>query len=101
AGKKIVGLIVFPHMVEAEAPVLALAISPLRRPMGRRVCAIGPIAARLIGLQPTVFAGLDPNPIVQGRVELHGLLWEGFIASRKLDRTPRTCSDRSNAPCLQ
>src|ERR1700678_1824120 len=54
AGEEIVGLVIFADMIEAEPPIFALAVASLRRPVGRRLGAIRPIAARLIGVQPAI-----------------------------------------------
>src|SRR6266852_4302571 len=64
ASEKIVGLVVFTDVTEAEAPVFVLAISTFRRPVARRLGAVRPVAARALGLQPAVLAGLDPDAII-------------------------------------
>src|ERR1700719_3206742 len=63
--KKIIGLIVFAGMLQAEPPVFAFAIAALRRPVARRLRAVRPVTAWLIGPQPPIFAGLDPDAIIQ------------------------------------
>src|ERR1700726_4010797 len=65
AVKKIIGLIVFAGMLQAESPVFAFAIAALRRPVARRLRAIRPVTAWPLGPQPPIFAGLDPDAIIQ------------------------------------
>ena len=86
AGKKIIGLIVFAYVIETEPPIFALAISPLRRPMGGRVGAARPFAARHGVAQPAILVGLDANSVEEGRVEFHDpSLCGRWSVSRKLD----------------
>src|ERR1041384_7742108 len=48
AGEVIVGMVVLADVLEAEAPVLVLPRTTLRRAMRRRVAAAFPLAARLL-----------------------------------------------------
>src|SRR5262249_55828164 len=65
AGEVIVRMIVLAHVLETEAPVLALAQAAFRRAMGGGAVAARPLAHGLVGLEPTVLAGLDPDAIEQ------------------------------------
>src|SRR5262249_18576580 len=71
-GEEIVRMVVFAHMPEAETPVLVLAIAALGSAVGRSPVAAWPFAARVLGAQPTILVGLDPNTVEQGRVAGHG-----------------------------
>src|SRR5262249_14402825 len=71
AGEEIIRMIVLADMSEAEAPVLVLTRTALRRPMGSRPVAARPFATRVLGAQPTILVGLDPNTVEQGRVVGH------------------------------
>src|SRR5262245_2666188 len=64
-------MVVFAYMPEAEAPVLVLAIAAFGGAVGRRPVAARPLTARVLGAQPTILVGLDPNTIEQGRVAGH------------------------------
>src|SRR5690349_20350273 len=66
AGEKIVGVVVLAHMIEAEAPVLALFTTTLWRPVGSPVGAARPLAGRHGVAQPAVLVGLDANAVEQG-----------------------------------
>src|SRR4051812_21640193 len=70
-GEEIVRMVVFAHVVEAEAPVLVLAIAPLRRTMGRGPTAARPLAGRMRGAQPPVEVRLDPDAVEEWRVGRH------------------------------
>src|SRR5262245_19453667 len=72
AGEVIVRMIVLAHVLEAEAPVLALAQAALGGAVARRAGAAGPLARRLIGGRPALLAGLHPDAIEDGRVQFHG-----------------------------
>src|SRR6516164_4371113 len=65
AGEKIVRIIIFTHMFEAELPVFAGAQPAFRRAMGRRRFASGPLAAWKLVAQAAVQFGLNPDPIEQ------------------------------------
>src|SRR5262249_12122761 len=71
AGKEIVRMVVFANVIEAEPPIFALAEPPLGRAVGRGRLAIRPFAGRALGAQPTIFVGLDPDAVKQGRVAFH------------------------------
>src|SRR5262249_61909602 len=71
AGKKFVGVVVSANVMEAKPPIFALAQSPLGRAVGRGRLAIRPFAGRALGAQPTIFVGLDPDAVKQGRVAFH------------------------------
>src|SRR5262249_36582396 len=49
SGEEIVGLVVFAHMLKAEAPVFALAQPALRSTVRRAFAAPRPVAARSVG----------------------------------------------------
>src|SRR5207237_7716792 len=61
AGEKIVGMIVFAHMVEAESPIFVRLRSAFRGPMGRRRVTAWPLAARVAGAQAPIPVRLDPD----------------------------------------
>src|SRR5207253_1399031 len=65
------GMVVLAHMLEAEAPIFALAQPSLGCSMGRRAGAAGPLAAGPIGARPAVLTRLDPDAVENGRVEFH------------------------------
>src|SRR5580658_10151871 len=71
AGKKIVGIVVFAHVLEAEPPILVGLQPTLRRAMSRRRLAARPLAGRQLGAQPAVLVGLDPDAIKQRRIRFH------------------------------
>src|SRR5262249_16108189 len=64
AGEKIVRIIIFTDMLEAELPVFAGAQPAFRRAMGRRRFASGPLAAWELIAQAVLF-GLNPDPVEQ------------------------------------
>jgi hypothetical protein len=66
SGEIIVRMVVFTHVLEAEAPIFILAEPALRRAVGGGVAAALPIAARCVGTQAAILAGLDPNSIEEG-----------------------------------
>src|SRR5437588_681648 len=68
AGEIVVGMVVFAHMLEAEAPVFPLAQSPLWRAVRRLKIAAWPLAHRRLPTRPAILLGLDPDPIEQRRV---------------------------------
>ena len=70
-GKEIVRLVVLPHVIQAEPPIFSLAQPPLGRAVGCGRLAVRPIAGRGLGMQPTVFVGLDPDAVEQGGVVFH------------------------------
>src|SRR3954469_11412664 len=73
SGKIIVGMIVFPNVLEAETPVLVLAQPAFGRAMRRLAAAARPLADRRIGGRLALLLGLDPDTIEQRRVEFHDL----------------------------
>src|SRR5208282_5949484 len=87
AGEKIVRIVVFAHVFEAELPILAGAQPALRRPMGGRCVATRPLAGRKLRAQPAVLVGLDPDAIKEGRVRWHYHDYAGrSMAGSRLDR---------------
>ncbi len=73
--EEIIGLVVFPHMVQAEMPVLLLLAAAFRRAMRRGVLALRPFThghiflhARLLLLR----GGLDADLVEVFRFEGHG-----------------------------
>src|SRR5262249_44101087 len=85
-GKKVIGLVIFAHVVEAEPPIFALARASLRCAVGRRLGASRPIARRTLRAQPPILVRLDANSIKKGRVEFHGeSLCRSPAKVRKLD----------------
>src|SRR5262249_2023976 len=85
--EEIVGMVVLAHMFQAEAPIFMFPSTPLRRPMGGGIAASGPFARRTLRPQPAVVVGLDPDAIVDGRIEFHDLtLCEVPRRSRKIDK---------------
>src|SRR5262249_61669302 len=70
-GEEIVRMVVFAYVAKAEAPVLILAVATLGGAVGRGPATARPFTARVLGAQPTIPVGLDPNPIEQGRVAGH------------------------------
>src|SRR5206468_1749350 len=67
-GEEIVGVVVLTHVIEAEAPVFVVAGAPLGRPIDRGAVAARPFTARVLGPQPAIPVGLDPDAVEQGRV---------------------------------
>src|SRR5262249_22138614 len=67
SGEEIVGLVVFAHMMEAEAPVFALAQPALGGAVRRALVAPWPVAARTVGAHAPILAGPDPDAVEQGR----------------------------------
>src|ERR1700736_1867613 len=87
SGEEIVGLVVFAHMMKAEAPVFALAQPALGGAVRRAFAAPRPIAAGAVGAHAPILAGLDPDAVEQGRTDLHGRRLCGPEgAGRKLDK---------------
>src|SRR5262249_47520434 len=70
-GEEIVRMIVFAHVIEAEAPILVLMPPPLRRAMGGSVAAAGPFARGRCSPPAPVLIRLDADAIVNGRIEFH------------------------------
>src|SRR5262245_7980479 len=68
-GEIIVGLIVFAHVLEAEAPVLAFPQATFGGPMGRRAAASRPLAGGRLRAQPTILIRLHTDAVEEGRVE--------------------------------
>src|SRR5215471_13854621 len=74
-------------MLQAEAPVLALAQAPLGSTVGRALPASRPVAARIVRAHAAILAGLDPDSVEQGRTDLHDhRLCGPEGARRKLDK---------------
>jgi hypothetical protein len=65
AGEVIVGVVVLAHVLQAEPPVLILALPALGRAMGRGIVAALPVAARHVGAPLAVLRRLDANAIEQ------------------------------------
>src|SRR5690348_1761733 len=65
AGEVVIRMIVLAHVIEAEAPVLALLGAPLRGAMGRSMDAARPVAARQFRARPAILVRLDANAIEQ------------------------------------
>src|SRR6185503_14201029 len=87
AGEIVVGMVVFPHMFEAEAPVFPLAQPALRRPVRRLAGAARPFANRRMTARLSVLFGLDPDTVEQRRVEFHDRPLCGCERyTRKLDK---------------
>src|SRR5262249_5562966 len=87
SGEEIVGLVVFAHMMEAEAPVFALAQPALGGAVRRALVAPRPVAARTVGAHAPILAGPDPDAVEQGRTDLHGRRLCGPEGTgRKLDK---------------
>ncbi len=70
-GEEIIAVIVLPHVLKAEPPILALAVAPFRRAVASRRLAIRPFAGRRLGAHAAILIGLDPNTIKKGRVAFH------------------------------
>jgi len=70
-GEEIVGMIVFAHVFQTKPPIFPLSQPPLGGAVGRGRGAIRPFAGWALPAQPTVFVGLDPDAIEQGRVAFH------------------------------
>src|SRR5262249_24210169 len=87
AGEKIVRIIIFTDMLEAELPVFAGAQPAFRRAMGRRRFASGPLAAWELIAQAVRF-GLNPDPVEQWGIcsHCHDYASVGHVHSR-LDST--------------
>src|SRR5262245_36512436 len=62
-GEVIVGLVVFAHMIEAEAVILPLEPSSLGRRIEAGLLAAGPVARRIGVAQEPVLVGLDPQAV--------------------------------------
>src|ERR1043166_9543741 len=87
SGEKIVGLVVFANVLQAEAPIFALTQPAFRRAMRRALVASRPVAARAVGAHAPILAGLDPDTVEQGRTDLHGRRLCGPEGTgRKLDK---------------
>ena len=71
AREEIVRMVVLANVIETEPPILALAQPSLGRAVGGRRLAIRPFAGRALGAQPTIFVGLHPDAVKQGRVAFH------------------------------
>ncbi len=69
--EEIVRMVVFAHMFQTKPPIFALAQSPFGSAVGRGRRAIRPFAGGALRTQPTVFIGLDPDAVEQGRVACH------------------------------
>ena len=62
AGKVIVGLVVFAHVIEAEAVILPLEPPSLGRGVGRAPCSRAGRKADRVAQEP-ILVGLDPQPV--------------------------------------
>ena len=58
SGEEIVGLVVFAHVIETEAPIVLLAPAPFRRAMRRLF-----LAAHAIRSSDRLFSGGGPSPV--------------------------------------
>jgi hypothetical protein len=63
AGKVIVGLVVFAHVVEAEPVILPLEPPSLGRRVKAGLLAAGPVARRMGVAQEPVLVRLDPQAV--------------------------------------
>ena len=62
-GEKIVGLVVLPHVIEAEPPIFPLTQPPFGRAVSCGRLAVRPIAGRGLGIYATIFVGLYPDAV--------------------------------------
>ena len=65
-GEEIVGLVVLPHVIEAEPPIFPLTQPPFGRAVSCGRLAVRPIAGRGLGIHATIFVGLYPDAVEQG-----------------------------------
>jgi hypothetical protein len=65
-------MIVLAHVLEAEAPVLALSHAPLGRAMCRPLGAAGPSAQGGALLGTAILAGFHPDAVEEWRFKFHG-----------------------------
>src|ERR1051326_898973 len=87
SGEEIVGLVILAHVLEAEAPVFALAQAALGGAMSRALATSRPVAARTVGAHAPILAGLDPDAVERGRTDLRGRRLCGPEGpGRKLDK---------------
>src|SRR3954463_2596114 len=63
SGEKVVSGVVLAHMAEAEPPVFVLAVAALGCAMRRRSLAARPFANGMLGPQPPILVGLDPDTV--------------------------------------
>src|SRR5262249_9593840 len=59
--EKIIRIVVFADMIQAETPIFGGAQPALRRAVGGGRLATRPFAARKLGAQPPILIGLDPD----------------------------------------
>src|ERR1700690_2922711 len=69
--EEIVRLIVLPHVLETEAPVILLVLASLGRAVTGLLLAARPLASRPAGFRPAILARFDADAIKKRRVEFH------------------------------
>ena len=99
AGEIIVGGVVLAHMREAEAPILPLASAALGGAVDARQPAADLVADRLRGLARLVAGRPDPDPIEEGRVEVHrGSIMRASAPRAKVLTKPNLATPSSGQP---
>ncbi len=85
--EKIIRIVVFADMIQAETPIFRRAQPALRRAMGGGRVATRPFAAWKLGAQPAILIGLYPDAIKEGRVITYWYDYAGAcMAPSRLDR---------------